>query len=257
MPQTIGTLGLQQNPAAEIDALGPVGWWRLNDTSGSTAVAKVGLNATYLNSPSLASGSLAIDGDSFTANPGSTQFVSVNNQTNINGSRTAFTVMAFVRVTNLPGSSATMVVWENGGQANGIFFGFRDISGVANLEGAATNTFPTFVSRIRHDGSFQTGKTYHIAYGYDSATPSTVLYIDGTSVGTVVNNTGGAVGAGGVVPGTANAIGGVIGNARDGGGNALSANTAIFDGRIGDVAFFDYLLTESQVRRIARQMMTT
>ena len=75
---------------------------------------------------------------------------------------------------------------------------------------------------------------------------------NGESVGTVQRNTGGTISA----AGGANAIGGVNSQTRNTVGIYFD-DEAIFGGQIGDVAFFDYLLTQDQVRRIARQMMTT
>lgn len=265
MPQALGQVasGLP-NPAAEINALGPKAWFRLNETSGSTVVAKVGTNGTYLGSPSLDSGPLAIDGSSFTASPTGTKFGSMANQTDVNGVNADFTVMAFVKLATLPTSAGTYTIWENGGQANGMFFGFREASGSVLLEGVAVNAHPlniatnttNTVSRIEYTQTWTTGTIYHLAWGYDAAVPSTVMYVNGESVGTVIRNSGTNVGAGGFVPGTTNGIGGVELNSRNGVG-VLNDNSAILDGQIGDAAWFDYLLTQSQVRRVARQMMTT
>ena len=260
MPQAIGTAASAlPNPAAEINALGPKAWFRLNETSGSTVVAKVGTNGTYLNSPSLNSGFLAIDGSSFTPSPTGTKFASMANQTDVNGVNADFTVMAFVKLSSVPTSSGVYTIWENGGQANGLVFGFREASGSVYLEGVAVNAHPVnvptntanTVSRIEYTTGWETGKIYHLAWGYDAAVPSTVMYVNGESVGTVILNTGTNVGAGGGVPGAVNGIGGVELNSRSGAG-VLSDNSSILDGQIGDAAWFDYLLTQTQVRRVAR-----
>lgn len=265
MPQALGQIasGLP-NPAAEIDALGPVGWWRLNDTSGTTAVAKYGSNATYVGSPTLDAGRLAIDGSSFTANPTGAKYVTALAQANINGSQPDFTVMAFIKFNNLPGSSGVQIVWENGGQANGVFFGFRESGGSIYLEGVAVNAHPlnvatnttNVVSRIEYTQTWATGTIYHVAWGYDATVPSTVMYVNGESVGTVIRNTGTNVGAGGTTGTSNNGIGGAELNSRSGAGVINDAG-GIFDGQIGDAAFFNYLLTQSEVRRVARQMMST
>lgn len=250
MPHTIGTLGQQQNPAAEIEALGPKGWWRLNDTSGTTATAKVGTNGVYTGTPSLSSGTLAIDGNSFTA--GSGNYVTVAAQTaDVNAANTAFTMMAFCLTTDIT-TSGNQVLFEVGGATNGSAIhitGFDDIDCMAWSTPVSTTVIQ---SRIRVTDYVVTNKIYHIAYGYDSAGPTTVLYVNGESVGTVLTNTGTTVGAS--VGG--NGLGGTNGATRNAVG-AYGAGAFPWRGRVGDVAYFDYLLTQSQVRRIARQMMTT
>jgi hypothetical protein len=207
---------------------------------------------------------LAIDGSSFTANPTGTKFGSMANQTDVNGVNADFTVMAFVKLSSLPSSGGTYTIWENGGQANGMFFGFREASGDILLEGVAVNAHPlnvatnstNTVSRIEYSTGWETGKVYHLAWGYDATVPTTVMYVNGESVGSVIRNNGTNVGAGGAVPGAANGIGGVELNSRNGVG-VLGDNSGILNGQIGDAAWFDYLLTQTQVRRVARQMMTT
>lgn len=250
MPQALGLQGLLPNPAAEIDALGPKGWWRLNDTSGTTATAKVGTNGTYTGTPSLSSGFLAIDGNSFTA--GSGNYVTVAAQTaDVNASNTAFTMMAFCLTTDIT-TSSNQVLFEIGGAGAGSAIhitGFDDIDCMAWSTPVSTAVIQ---SRIRVTDYVSTNKIYHIAYGYNSAGPTTVLYVNGESVGTVLNNTGTAVGAstGG------NGLGGTNGATRNAAG-PYGAGAFPWRGRVGDVAYFDYLLSQSQVRRVARQMMNT
>lgn len=258
MPQAIGTAASAlPNPAAEIDALGPVGWWRLNDTSGS-AIAKVGNNGTYFNSPSRNSGPLAIDGSSFTAARGSggdvatNKYVGIQPQTsNVNAANPAFTMMAFCLTTDIT-SSANQVLFEVGGSTNGsniLITGNDDFDCMTYSTPSGTTVIQ---SRIRVTDYVEVNKIYHIAYGYDSAGPTTVLYINGESVGTVLNNTGAIVGS----SVGANGIGATYGATRNASGVFGDANFP-WRGRIGDVAYFDYLLTQSQVQRVARQMMTT
>ena len=245
MPHTLGTLGQQQNPAAEIDALGPKGWWRLNDTSGSTAVAKVGTNGTYNGTPSLSSGTLAIDGNSFTAGTGN--YVTVAAQTaDVNAANAAFTMMAFCLTTDTT-TSANQVLFEVGGATAGAAL---HITGNDDLDCMCWAS-STIQSRIRVTDYIVTNKIYHIAYGYDSAGPTTVLYVNGESVGTALTNTGTSVGA----STAGNGLGGTNGTRNASG--IYGAGAFPWRGRVGDVAYFDYLLTQAQVQRVARQMMTS
>lgn len=253
MPQALGLQGLLPNPAAEIDALGPKGWWRLNETSGTTATAKVGTNGTYTNGPTLGAGTLAIDGNSVTMKVGTAPtdrgFVTIPNQaSDVNASNTAFTIMAFCLTTD----TTTGV--------NQLIFEIGDTTAGASLFVTGNDDFDcmcwsssTIRSRILLANYVVTNKIYHIAYGYDSAGPTTVLYVNGDSVGTVQTNSGTAIGAS---TGN-NGIGGVNGATRNSAGTFTTTGGPVWRGRIGDVAHFDYLLTQSQVRRVARQMMTT
>lgn len=251
MPQTLGFQGLLPNPAAEINALGPKGWWRLNDTSGTTAVAKVGTDGTYINSASIDSGTLAIDGGSFTAGLGTgttdRKMVTVPAQaSDVNASNAAFTVMAFCVTTAT--TTVNQLLFEIGDATNGISM---FITGNDDLDCMCWSA-STIRSRILLANYVTANKLYHIAYGYDSAGPTTVLYVNGDSVGTVQTNSGTAVGAS---TGN-NGIGGSNGGTRNSAGTFGNGGPA-WQGRIGDVAHFDYLLTQTQVRRVARQMMTT
>lgn len=244
MPQTIGTLGLQQNPAAEIEALNPIGWWRLDDSSGTTAVAKVGNNGTYVNSPTLQAGPLAIDGQSaeFYDSP----YVTVPAQSaDINAATNAFTITAFIELSSI--TEPDQIIWEEGATLNGacVYMNEHRLYCLAW-------TSNTFISRIRED-NLVTGKIYHIAYGYDATVPTTVLYINGISTGSILTNSGTSLAA----HGGANGIAGVNGSTRN---NFASNNTTggwPFNGKIGDVARYGYLLTQDEVRSIARQNMTT
>ena len=247
MPHTLGTLGQQQNPAAAIDALNPIGWWRLNDTSGSTAVAKVGNDGTYVGSPTLEAGPLAIDGQSveFDDSP-SAKYAEVPIQSaDINAAATAFTISAFVEFSDV--SVANQFLWEEGASANGLCLCLEGDE-VFGLAWASS----TFISRISETG-ITTGTLYHIAYGYDSTGPTTVLYINGESVGTVVTNSGTSLPA----HSSPNGIGGVNTFSRNVSLGRIDVSGYSCHGRIGDVARFSGLLTQDEVRSIARQNMAT
>ena len=131
--------------------------------------------------------------------------------------------------------------------------------GVANVLHEASDDFDfmawsssTIRSRIRLADYVTTNTIYHVAYGYDAAGPTTVLYVNGESVGTVLTNSGISVAA----STNANGIGATSGGSRNAAG-AYGDGAFPWRGRIGDVAYFDYLLTEAQVQRVARQMMTS
>lgn len=244
MPHTLGTLGQQQNPAAAIDALNPIGWWRLDDTSGTTAVAKVGNDGTYVNSPTLQAGHLAIDGQS--ADLTNSPYVTVPAQTaDINAATDTFTITAFIELSSV--SVASQLIWEEGATLNGMSVYLNNDA----LYGLAWSS-NTFVSRISETG-LTTGTLYHIAYGYDATVPSTVLYINGESVGSVLTNSGTSL----LAHGGPNGIGGVNGSARNNFNTSNTTGAWPFNGRIGDVARFSDLLTQDEVRSIARQNMAT
>jgi hypothetical protein len=242
MPQTLGFQGLLPNPADAIDRLNPIGWWRLNDSSGSTAVATVGNDGTYVGSPTLEAGPLAIDGQSVEFND--SPYITVPAQSgDINAAADAFTITAFIELSSV--SEPSQLIWEEGATVNGASLYLNN----ATLYGLAW-TSSTFISRIR-ETSLTTGTLYHIAYGYDATVPSTVLYINGTSVGSVLTNSGTSLAA----HGGANGIGGVNGSSRNNFNTSNTTGAWPFVGRIGDVARFSGLLTQDEVRSIARQNM--
>ena len=243
MPHTLGTLGQQQNPAAAIAALNPIGWWRLNDTSGSTAVAKVGNDGTYVGSPTLEAGPLAIDGQSVEFN--NSPYVTVPAQSgDINAATDTFTITAFIELSSV--SEASQLIWEEGATLNGMSFYLNNDT----LYGLAWSS-NTFISRI--STTLTTGTLYHLAYGYDATVPATVLYVNGESVGSVITNSGTSLSA----HGGPNGIGGVNGSARNNFNTSNTTGAWPFNGQIGDVARFSGLLTQDEVRSIARQNMAT
>jgi len=246
MPSALGipASGLS-NPAAAIEALNPIGWWRLDDSSGTTAVARVGNDGTYQGSPTLQAGPLAIDGQSAQFNnPTTNDYVTLAAQTaDINAAATEFTITAFVEFTSV--ARADNFIWEEGAATNGVSLCLNN----STLYGLAWSS-NTFISRISETG-MTTGTLYHIAFGYDSTVPTTVLYINGESVGSVITNSGTSLN----FHGAANAIGGVNGQTRN---NfvVLDVTNGNAAAKISDVARFGSLLTQDEVRSICRQNRT-
>jgi hypothetical protein len=156
-------------------------------------------------------------------------------------------MMAFCLTTDIT-SSGNQVLFEVGGAANGSAI---HITGFDDFDCMAWSS-NTIRSRVLLSNYISTNTIYHIAYGYDASVPTTVLYINGESVGSVLTNTGVSVGT----SLNANGIGASAGGTRNAVGG-YGDGAFPWRGRIGDVAYFDYLLTQSQVRRIARQNMTT
>lgn len=242
MPQTLGFQGLLPNPADAISKLNPIGWWRLDDESGTTAVAKVGNDGTYVNSPNLQAGPLAIDGQSaeFYDSP----YITILSQSaDINAATDAFTITAFIELSSI--TEPDQVIWEEGGAANGacVYMNEHRLYCLAW-------TSNTFISRIRQN-DLVTGKVYHIAYGYDATIPNTVLYINGESTGTLLTNSGTSL----ATHGGGNGIAGVNGATRNNFYSVSVTGLWPFNGKISDVARYGYLLTQDEVRSIARQNM--
>lgn len=234
-----GTISLGTTYSSRVQADGPpIGWWRLAEPSGTTAVNMIpgGQNGTYINSPTMQTGKLADDGNSVTLN-GTNQSVNLATQNNMNLVTTpAFTVEGWFQPVSV--SSATpQIIYEEGGATNGINVYIK--SGVLTA-----HMWTGGVTRSQISTPITDGENHHFAYIFDAnGGPRTELILDGSSMGSPTVNTNVAL----VAHGDANAIGIVRGSTLLPGPVVSSGDgTWAFQGKVGDVARYDKALTRKK-----------
>lgn len=160
----------------------PVGYWRLGETSGTTAIAVVGPNGTYSGSPTQNVSGLLPNGDtdkSVTFN-GSSQYVNLGDVTWFDGNTNRWTIAFWW---NHPGADATYrrVIAKEDASNLGTFihsqsgsWGVGRYEGIDDIEAKLLSAPPTGVHFIA--ATFATDNKLH-------------LYLDGTQVAESVAST--------------------------------------------------------------------
>lgn len=172
-------------PQAKLDyrstvlADSPLVYWRLGETSGTTATDASGnaRHGTYSGSPTLGvTGALIGDTNTAVTFDGVDDQVSVADTTDL----TAYTAEAWVKTTNSAageldvaarlgsaGTSRIFLLYVGAGKASGIFY---------NSTGTQLN--------LSSPGSIADGNWHHIAMAYTAGTSTGRLYLDGSQVAT-------------------------------------------------------------------------
>jgi len=204
-----------------IAADNPVGWWRLGDASGTTAVDQEGLNnGTYRGGYTLGQTSL-LPGD---ANPavgfnGSSSYVTIPPAVAFNFTN-SFSVEAWIKPTSLPasGSFRTVITKPESYslQFNGPRMEFTVIQNGTRRRLQAPS------------GAIVAGSTYHVVGTYDGTTQR--LYVNGTLVASAALAGGATVTTNGIFVGS------------------WDGTTEYFAGTIDEAAVYGTVLSAAQVR---------
>ena len=154
--------------------MGPAGYWRLGEPSGTVATDQVGAhNGTYVNSPTLgATGLLASDNDTAVTLNGTTQNVTVGVPVNIAGT-SAMSMAVWVNVTP---DATYRTIFHTGNVTDGsdiLLFSQNTLSGVQRRTwgGGADNAYGAALSAGLH----------FMAITYDGT--NLRLYVDGALAG--------------------------------------------------------------------------
>ncbi|HEY0391034.1 MAG TPA: LamG domain-containing protein [Solirubrobacterales bacterium] len=164
-------------------ALSPLSWLRLNDASGSTAVAVAGSNGTYVNGPTLGvKGLLSADSDkAVTLLRASSQRITVPDGASTDISDASFTLGCWVKLTSQPSSGQffTIAAKTNAAGSNESYsIDYRNESGTTRLA-CGVRTSGGFTS-TKVAKTLTTGTTYFIAFVYDGT--NVFLYVDGVEL---------------------------------------------------------------------------
>ena len=159
--------------AAAVTADAPLSWWRLGETSGTTAAAlgSAAANGSYASGCTLgAPGLIAHDTDTAVALAGSNGYVAIGSPAALNLSRN-FTIEAWINAASLPttGNLITVLSYSNGG-----FFMGLDSAGKVIILRSAT----AFIGSS--GASLAAGVTHMLELTVD-ASGNWGIYIDGAS----------------------------------------------------------------------------
>ena len=220
-----------------VDGLSPVGYWRLGESSGTTANDRSGntLNGTYNGASLGATG--ALNGDSDTA----VDFDGFNDDMITVSSTTLrlaedMSVSFWVDIDVLPGASATdpLFVIEADAQGSGTAL-MAELTVDENGDVVYTHQYGTGGSgteqHVFTSANLDTDTWYNIAVTRDSTANEVMLYIDGSYLDTF-SYTNDAQGAGS----------GTLYLGKFG--------SDLYDGSVDEIAVFDYELTSTNVSDI-------
>jgi hypothetical protein len=207
---------------------GPVSYWRLGESSGTSATdSKGGRTGTYTNGPTLSqNGALAADADTATGLDGSNDYVNVPWAAALNPAQ--YTLELWARPTGAANTWRTAAsTWQqNGADWQGYALGLDDtnhwMAQTGNGTVAVAVTGPTVVYNT----------WTHVVETYDGATLR--LYVDGASAGSLATTSYAAA---------PSPMAFEIGAEYSGG-----TRVAFFPGQIDDVAFYNTALTATQIQ---------
>jgi hypothetical protein len=154
--------------ATEVLADSPVGYWRLNDTSGTVAATAVGVNAgTYVNAPTLGVAGLIANGTAVTFAAASSQEMTIPST----GLSTTGTVEFWFRWT----AGATLM--RDNTTTAGWIIGF-DNAGTFTVRVGTTTTIAT----SKTTAQVQDGTIHHLVVAKNGA--NVTIYLDNVVIGT-------------------------------------------------------------------------
>ena len=213
-------------------SLNPVGYWRLGEATGTTAVdlGSGGNNGTYTNGPTLAqAGGLSADEDKSVSFDGTSKYVESQNVTGISGNLTS-SISMWLKL-NSTATAYCAAMLGNGGLALGGFGIYVNVNGAGSIgiEFFGNNGMRT------SSGILSAGTWYHIVATKTSGAvnTSTNLYVNGVSQSFSVTSSN--------TPNVANSYFNI---GRYGGGGS---GGNYFDGVIDEVSLFNTALTSAQI----------
>lgn len=163
---------------------GLVSYWKLDETSGTSAADSKGSNGgTYTNGPTLnqAKGGIGMAGTAVAFAKASSQYVNVPDAASLRG-LSGLTIECWVKFASMP---ATDDLFTLAGKVGCYYLVFRDEGGTKKfqLSGNATDT------AVKVNWSPSTGVWYHVALTWQSGTNNTKVYVNGVEVGSGTQNT--------------------------------------------------------------------
>lgn len=216
---------------AEVLADSPDYYHRMNEATDATLTAEVGSTGSYVGSPSMRAGLLSRDGNSVEFD-GSTQRAGA---TQPSAETSSFTMEAWFSCDDVNAANF-QVIFEEGGATNGVNLYVYDGSVYGIMYTGST-------MRSVVSAAISSNTVYHVVYAYDDATPTTALYLNGVSVGTVTTNTGDPLTNHNDTVGIAATLSGT----RFHDGTVTSGSGLyFFSGRIGDIAYYPAALSAAR-----------
>lgn len=233
-------LSNQQDIGALILADNPDIYYRLNETSGTTAInlgtAGPALNGTYQSGVTLNTGTLHFGEDNASVSfDGTNDYIALPNHVLINTDGAGYPERTVELTFKATDTNGRQVLFEEGGTGNAfslyldgdkIYFAARDAGDFGPFNISAT---------------IESGETYHAAFVFDSASSTFTGYLNGQAVGT------------GIVTKDMNAHGANVAIGRNSGGTyfhdgANSGDGEYFLGKISDFALYNSVLSASDLQ---------
>lgn len=229
-------------PAFAWAVVDPVGWWKLDAGTGTTAVdsGSGGNSGTLINTPTWVSGHIGANALSFAA--ASSQYVTVGNPSavQITGN---ITLSAWVNPTTLPTVNGTFFFiagkgYDSGSSPDteGYLLRFTQNFGIPTLQCGSYENGNNHIVSWDYGGSITTGNWYHLACRFDGSTWK--IYSNGTEQVSVTDSTGAQ----------ANDEAFLIGAESIDGSPAR-----YFNGIIDDVRLYNRALTPTEITDMANQ----
>ena len=207
-------------------SLNPVGYWRLGETSGTTAVdlGSGGNNGTYTNGPTLAqAGGLTSEEDKAASFDGTNDYVNLGNNSALKFGSGNFTYSAWIK-TSAAGANDMIVAESNNTTAERYIFKTTTNKASFNCRDSSGNMLSAIGTTSVNDGN------WHFIVGVRSGNTG-YIYVDGVLEATSTN---GSVGSCDVAADV------YIGGRYSGAGLE-------FSGTIDDVSIFNTALTSAQI----------
>jgi hypothetical protein len=213
----------------------PLHWWRLNETTGSTA-ANSGSAADngVFNNVTLDSGDLGSGGNSVVFDGTATSYVYLDSL-GTDGIAN-ITIEAIVKLGDLANHQ---IIYKEGGSSNGFAVGIYN----SNFRGAFVSN-NSFVAVDAPTSGYQVNDVVHVVAVFDTTNSILALYLNGALANEIGSSIGGHNGACEAYIGTSRCSGGS--SITQSPLNASSASVG-FTGAISEVAVYNYALSSTRI----------
>jgi len=214
----------------KILSLSPTAYWRLNESSGTTATDSSGNgnNGTYISSVGLdVAGAFPSISDASVNFPGSTStYVDLGDNANLRVSN--LTVSAWFKTDTVSGTHFIINTGKDWNDTSGymIFLDGNDLQARVSRSSGDDD-----ILQLKYLDCISTGTWYHVVLTFDDATNSAKLYLNGSLV-------------------QSNSMSSIYYKSRNAYIGKLYSSYYAFDGLIDELAIFDYALTPTQVSEL-------
>ncbi|MFJ9779914.1 LamG-like jellyroll fold domain-containing protein [Amycolatopsis sp. NPDC101161] len=173
-------MGVLTSRSVAADGTGhPVGWWKLNQTSGSTVTDSSGTgNTAAASAVTWSGGAATLDGTSSQIATGGP----------VLNTAASYTVSAWVKPATLGSAFQTYVV-QKGAVMSGLYLEYDPSTHKWSFSRFGTDAANATVYRAESSADAQAGVWTHLAGVYDSGTGSMTLYVNGAAAGSTTDPT--------------------------------------------------------------------
>lgn len=217
----------------------PIAYWKLGDKTGTTAVDEEGNNnGTYVNTPTLGVTGLLknYSGTAVSFSSGSSEYVNIPDATELQPGTGDYSVVAWINTQNASQFGPIYYKRQNASPFEHIGFTFGD-----PYVGTASKKLSVLMQQSGANRRDKTttadildGGTHMVAFTWDISSNSILIYVDGEVQSTTSQND----------TGTVTDI-----NNPDPVTIASNNGSLFYDGSIGNISSYNYVLTPAQIRK--------